>query len=121
MTGFGFIAIAVAAVILFVLHLMQLTNLKKYLRQPGPHSSKDYHSRPTRIFWPMVNKYSFFVYFILITPNQVTYKIFIFHDGFYWPTHNFRCNIQNNNVANMVIIVTLGSVEVSDLALYFAK
>ena len=53
-SGLGFIAVGVAAVILFVLHIMQLTSLKKYLRQPGPHSSKDYHSRPTKVFWPMV-------------------------------------------------------------------
>jgi len=53
-TGFGFIAVSIAALIMFVLHVMQLSALKKYLRQPGPHSSKDYHSRPTRVFWPMV-------------------------------------------------------------------
>ena len=58
-SGLGFIAVAVAAMICFVLHVMQLNSLKKYLRQPGPHSSKDYHSRPTRVFWPMVSWFDF--------------------------------------------------------------
>ena len=56
-SGLGFIAVAIAAMICFVLHVMQLNSLKKYLRQPGPHSSKDYHSRPTRVFWPMVSRF----------------------------------------------------------------
>ena len=66
-SGLGFVAVAVAAMICFVLHVMQLNSLKKYLRQPGPHSSKDYHSRPTRVFWPMVSK--FYLAYILYCIN----------------------------------------------------
>jgi hypothetical protein len=68
-SGLGFIAVAVAAMICFVLHVMQLNSLKKYLRQPGPHSSKDYHSPPTRVFWPMVSKFYFTNIYIL--PKQI--------------------------------------------------
>ena len=52
--GFVPIFVAVATVVLIVLHIMQLRSLKAFLRKPGPHSS-DYHHRPTHIFWRMVS------------------------------------------------------------------
>ena len=73
-SGLGFIAVAIAAMICFVLHVMQLNSLKKYLRQPGPHSSKDYHSRPTRVFWPMVSRFYFTNIYIL--PKRIIRREF---------------------------------------------
>ena len=51
--GFIPIFVAVATVVLIVLHVIQLRSLKTFLRKPGPHSS-NYHDRPTHIFWRMV-------------------------------------------------------------------
>merc|ERR1711899_281274 len=51
--GYAPILVAVATVVLIILHVMQLRSLKSFLRQPGPHSS-NYHHRPTHIFWRMV-------------------------------------------------------------------
>ena len=51
--GFTPIFVAVATVVLIVLHVIQLRSLKTFLRKPGPHSS-NYHDRPTHIFWRMV-------------------------------------------------------------------
>ena len=51
--GYAPILVAVATVVLIVLHIIQLRSLKSFLRRPGPHSS-NYHHRPTHIFWRMV-------------------------------------------------------------------
>ncbi len=45
--------VGVAAIILFLLHAIQLRSLYAYLRKRTPHSS-EYHNRPTHIFWRMV-------------------------------------------------------------------
>lgn len=47
--------VALAAIVLITLHIVQLRSLKNYLRKPGPHSSKDFHNRPIHIFWRMVS------------------------------------------------------------------
>ncbi len=54
MMGYMPIFVAVATLVLIVLHVIQLRSLKAFLRKPGPHSSS-YHHRPTHIFWRMVS------------------------------------------------------------------
>jgi len=59
--------------ILIVLHIWQLTSLKRYLRNPDiPHSSKDYHNRPTHIFWRMVVFHGLVTLMMLVTVAVIT-------------------------------------------------
>ncbi len=52
--GFLPIFVALSAVVLIVLHCLQLRSLYAFLSKPGPHSSS-HHNRPTQIFWRMVS------------------------------------------------------------------
>ena len=55
--GFAPLLVAVATMILIVLHIIQLRSLKAYMKRPGHHSSADYHRQPTHIFWRIVSEY----------------------------------------------------------------
>ena len=56
LVGFLPILVAVCAVVLIVLHLLQLRNLNSFIMERGPRHSKQYHNeRPPHIFWRMVS------------------------------------------------------------------
>ena len=46
---------AVATVVLIILHSIQLRNLKAFFRKPGSHRSSEYQGRPPHIFWRIVS------------------------------------------------------------------
>jgi len=69
--GFIPIFVAVATVVLIVLHVIQLRSLKTFLRKPGPHSS-NYHDRPTHIFWRMVVFHGFVTGVVLVIAAIIT-------------------------------------------------
>ena len=54
--GFLPILVAVCAVVLIVLHLLQLRSLSAFIVERGPRHHKQYHNeRPPHIFWRMVS------------------------------------------------------------------
>jgi len=52
--GIAPILVAVATVVLIILHSIQLRNLKAFFRKPGSHRSSEYQGRPPHIFWRIV-------------------------------------------------------------------
>ena len=53
--GIAPILVAVATVVLIILHSIQLRNLKAFFRKPGSHRSSEYQGRPPHIFWRIVS------------------------------------------------------------------
>ena len=54
--GFIPIAVAIAALVLLVLHIIQLRNLKAFLSRPGPIKAYEFERTP-HIYWRMVGTY----------------------------------------------------------------
>ena len=56
LVGFLPILVAVCAIVLIILHLLQLRSLNSFIMERGPRHSKQYHTeRPPHIFWRMVS------------------------------------------------------------------
>ena len=62
LVGFLPILVAVCAIVLIALHLIQLRNLNSFIMERGPRHSKQYHNeRPPHIFWRMVSQFGRFI------------------------------------------------------------
>ena len=71
--GIAPILVAVATVVLIILHSIQLRNLKAFFRKPGSHRSSEYQGRPPHIFWRIVSDLfqciSIYIFFYTIMKN----------------------------------------------------
>ena len=72
--GIAPILVAVATVVLIILHSIQLRNLKAFFRKPGSHRSSEYQGRPPHIFWRIVSdlfqsSISIYIFFYTIMKN----------------------------------------------------